>query len=87
MSYFPKETQADDGKCWILNLFWDSTAEVADLSTAMKEKLLELEADSMLKLEFLSHRLTHSILKDSLTSLIFNILLLAKKITSIIFLY
>lgn len=52
--YFPKEMQEDKGDCWVLNPFISNCIELADLDNILKEKLCELAADSMLKMEYLS---------------------------------
>ncbi|CAH1111482.1 unnamed protein product [Psylliodes chrysocephalus] len=47
-------TQADNGRRWILNPFLDKSIDLTDVTIKMKECLLDLAADSMLKMEFYS---------------------------------
>ena len=55
LTYFPDlHSEADNGRRWILNLFLDKSVDLADVPTNMKESLLDLAADGMLKLEFYS---------------------------------
>lgn len=55
MTYFPDlHSEADNGRRWILNPFLDKSIDLADVPTKMKECLLDLAADGMLKIEFYS---------------------------------
>uniref|UniRef100_A0A1Y1KZY7 HAT C-terminal dimerisation domain-containing protein n=2 Tax=Photinus pyralis TaxID=7054 RepID=A0A1Y1KZY7_PHOPY len=54
-TYFPDlHSEADNGHRWVLNPFLDKSIELADLNTNLKENLIDLAADGMLKMEFLS---------------------------------
>lgn len=55
LTYFPDlHSEADNGRRWILNPFLDQSIDLADVTTNMKESLLDLAADGMLKMEFYS---------------------------------
>ncbi|XP_056643836.1 protein FAM200C-like [Diorhabda sublineata] len=55
LTYFPDlHSEADNGRRWILNPFLDKSIDLADVTTNMKETLLDLAADGMLKMEFYS---------------------------------
>lgn len=56
-SYFPEvnsQATSNNGHRWILNPFLDMSIQLADLPTKMKENLIDLAADGMLKMEFSS---------------------------------
>lgn len=58
LSYFPElHTETDNGHRWILNPFLDMSVQQADLSMKMKETLIDLSADGMLKMEFNSQEI------------------------------
>ncbi|XP_023210685.1 zinc finger BED domain-containing protein 5-like [Centruroides sculpturatus] len=58
LTYFPKlDSEADYGHRWILNPFIDMSVQLADLTTKMKENLIDLAADGMLKMEFHSQNI------------------------------
>lgn len=57
LSYFSEKFQAGHGQRWIPNPFLDMSVELAELNLKMKEELMELSADGMLKMGFRSERL------------------------------
>lgn len=58
LSYFPElNSDADNGHRWILNPFLDMSVQLADLTTKMKENLIDVAADGMLKMEFNSQKI------------------------------
>lgn len=53
--YFPDlHSEADNGRRWVLNPFLDKSIDLADVTINMKESLLDLAADGMLKMEYYS---------------------------------
>ncbi|GBP84554.1 Protein FAM200B [Eumeta japonica] len=55
LAYFPDlHSEVDNGRRWILNPFLDNSIDLADVTTKMKEGLLDLATDGMLKMEFYS---------------------------------
>ncbi|CAH1113926.1 unnamed protein product [Psylliodes chrysocephalus] len=55
LTCFPDfHSEADNGRRWILNHFLDKSINLADVTTKMKECLLDLAADGILKMEFYS---------------------------------
>ncbi|XP_045462613.1 protein FAM200A-like [Harmonia axyridis] len=55
LTYFPDlHSEADNGRRWISNPFLDKSIDLGDVTTKMKECLLDLADDGMLKKEFYS---------------------------------
>lgn len=51
LSYFTKiKTEDSDKQRWILNPFLETSVQFAELDIKMKEELIEISSDSMLKM-------------------------------------
>jgi hypothetical protein len=58
LSYFPEQdSEASDGRRWILNPFLDMLVQLANLPAKLKENLIDIAADGMLKMEFHSQKI------------------------------
>jgi hypothetical protein len=58
LSYFPEQdSEASDGQRLILNPFLDMSVQLANLPAKLKENLIDIAADGMLKMEFHSQKI------------------------------